>query len=700
MSQQNIYGNDESADPLTTTYGYDLADRLSNVDYPGDAQISYTYDVVGNRETETGIDPADGTTQINRTMQYDSLNRLQQILDSINPSADTVFDYDFSGNMISKAVGSQTMNYRYGVRNRLSAATDLVNSGEVVFDYDYNGMRTVKTSPAGEIRYIYDDGSLLSEYGTEPAHTDIRTYTYGRELVSVTDLQVPQSDPSYVRYALQDSLGSMTAFTDAQGDADSTRRYDAWGTITHQTGAADLPVGYTGHYLDDETGLLYFGARYYDSSLGRFITQDPITGNIMNPPSLHRYLYAYANPLRYVDLDGYESVEFLPILEERWNDFTAGIKENADNFAREQTAQLADLGFWALKHGLSEQNRAALESSEHFQYQSQAAQALAAGVPVSSVVWESLKGAAAAPINFVGSLTDMSMSSREKGKLLFDTLSSIHSFGRPAAGLARKPVAFINKTIKFAEKRILTKRLLSRRRVGSRYVPETNSYVRTMGDFAPADAKMLAGEFMKHRLVYSSGGLSATVSPKFYRMNMKANKSLGHLGYNAKPGKAAGDFDIHFSDMKPSRYRSMAGEINKKLTVDMLDELHDVLPIGMTDEILGAGTTKGITLMRHIRESAPHVIKKGRVQSTYLRDGIPLTSIEATAFNNGIKRSAGRYAPIFKNGKWVLRRPEEGFFIHRTLPEINIPPVQVGFGWNDLLGWGHDLSGLRGEGNE
>ena len=50
---------------------------------------------------------------------------------------------------------------------------------------------------------------------------------------------------------------------------------------------------------------LYANARYYDSEYGRFTTQDSFLGNHDNPPSLHRYMYAHANPGRYVDLTGH-----------------------------------------------------------------------------------------------------------------------------------------------------------------------------------------------------------------------------------------------------------------------------------------------------------------------------------------------------------------------------------------------------------
>src|SRR5205807_8029786 len=96
---------------------------------------------------------------------------------------------------------------------------------------------------------------------------------------------------------------------DETGGLKQSYQYDAWGRVRAQLGTSDNPRQYTGHYKDGETGLHYFGARYYDDETGRFLTQDPYLGEGKNPPSLHRYLYAYANPLRYVDLTGYQTEE-------------------------------------------------------------------------------------------------------------------------------------------------------------------------------------------------------------------------------------------------------------------------------------------------------------------------------------------------------------------------------------------------------
>jgi RHS repeat-associated protein len=64
------------------------------------------------------------------------------------------------------------------------------------------------------------------------------------------------------------------------------------------------PIGFTGYLKDPESGLYYAKARYYDPQIGRFTTQDPVEGIPMQPPSLHRYLYAYANPTTYTDPTG------------------------------------------------------------------------------------------------------------------------------------------------------------------------------------------------------------------------------------------------------------------------------------------------------------------------------------------------------------------------------------------------------------
>jgi RHS repeat-associated protein len=79
-----------------------------------------------------------------------------------------------------------------------------------------------------------------------------------------------------------------------------------WGMTT---GVANQK--FTGKERDSESGLDYFGARYYGSALGRFTSPDPTFLNVLrvvNPQRWNRYAYALGNPLRYVDPDGEEAI--------------------------------------------------------------------------------------------------------------------------------------------------------------------------------------------------------------------------------------------------------------------------------------------------------------------------------------------------------------------------------------------------------
>ena len=81
---------------------------------------------------------------------------------------------------------------------------------------------------------------------------------------------------------------------------------------TSQFGASDnVSQRFTGQERDSESGLDYFGARYYGSALGRFTSPDPTFLNIrkvFNPQRWNLYGYGVNNPLKFVDPDGNEAV--------------------------------------------------------------------------------------------------------------------------------------------------------------------------------------------------------------------------------------------------------------------------------------------------------------------------------------------------------------------------------------------------------
>lgn len=99
----------------------------------------------------------------------------------------------------------------------------------------------------------------------------------------------------------QDGLGSITSLEDSTGSPVSSFVYDAFGLRKNTTGNLSQPYRYTARDLDRETGAYYYRARYYDPSIGRFISADPIGFN----GGINFYQYAVNNPANLVDPTGW-----------------------------------------------------------------------------------------------------------------------------------------------------------------------------------------------------------------------------------------------------------------------------------------------------------------------------------------------------------------------------------------------------------
>jgi RHS repeat-associated protein len=113
--------------------------------------------------------------------------------------------------------------------------------------------------------------------------------------------------------------GSRTApttslTTSATGAIVASVKYFPFGTTRSATGTLDTDKLFTGQRLDD-TGLYYYNARYYDATIGRFISADTIVQDYMNPQTLNRYSYCSNNPLKYIDPSGHLNEEDYPASE-------------------------------------------------------------------------------------------------------------------------------------------------------------------------------------------------------------------------------------------------------------------------------------------------------------------------------------------------------------------------------------------------
>ncbi|WP_242993690.1 RHS repeat-associated core domain-containing protein, partial [Lachnotalea glycerini] len=76
------------------------------------------------------------------------------------------------------------------------------------------------------------------------------------------------------------------------------------------SGETDSPYGYNAEAVDTNTGLQYLRARYYNSSIGGFLTQDTDTGSLEDPLTQNLYTYTGNNPVNYVDPSGHSYHEY------------------------------------------------------------------------------------------------------------------------------------------------------------------------------------------------------------------------------------------------------------------------------------------------------------------------------------------------------------------------------------------------------
>ena len=259
----------------------DVVDIMLTVVHWGESceSASYTYDTMGNRLSMT---IPTGTI----TYTYDAADRLLNISDG------TTFTWDTNGNQLSKG----STNYTYDTANRLIQVAN--GTAVVQFTYDGDSKRTSKTVDGTSTSYLYDVNAILPVVLVETTGGADTLYTYGADLIAMTE---PGGIQSCYHY---DGLGSVRNLSNDTGAVIASYTYGAFGNQRLMKGSSDNAFKFTGEQTDDETGLIYLRARYYDPSVGRFISKDPFEGFDTQPQTLNRYPYAQNRPLVLTDPSG------------------------------------------------------------------------------------------------------------------------------------------------------------------------------------------------------------------------------------------------------------------------------------------------------------------------------------------------------------------------------------------------------------
>jgi RHS repeat-associated protein len=220
------------------------------------------------------------------------------------PSGLQSFTYDDDGNLTSDGV----WDYSYDAENRLTsmtATTAAVAGGfanqRLEFKYDYQSRRVSKLvlswngtgwTATSERRFLYDGWNLVAEFTLNSQLSTlnlVRTYTWGLDVAgSLTAtggagglLQIVDYPSGKTFLPTYDGNGNLAAIVNAgTGAIAAAYEYSPFGELLRaevkDTAIADNPFRFSTKYTDLETGLVYYGLRYYSPAVGRFINRDPI----------------------------------------------------------------------------------------------------------------------------------------------------------------------------------------------------------------------------------------------------------------------------------------------------------------------------------------------------------------------------------------------------------------------------------------
>jgi len=318
---------------LTNVFGYNAKSEVTRA-MMGDNTYGYDYDSIGNR-IQSAV--AVGSEQsFTNTYTANALNQYTQI-DLLPPPSSILPKYDLDGNIITNGVWS----YTWDAENRMVSAC---SNGLLLITnrYDDQSRRIAKIVSLGgtEIQrntFVYDGWNPIRELRVQGSGVSTNYYCWGPDLSGslqgaggVGGLQavivVGETPATY--YTCYDANGNITAYVDELGNAYAEYAYDAFGNTVSQSGdlASTFSHRFSTKYADDETGLYYYGYRYYAPGLGRWVNRDPlvdvgfiittvssdaISEFLVEPELVNVYLFVQNNSVDKLDYQGLTTIRMI-----------------------------------------------------------------------------------------------------------------------------------------------------------------------------------------------------------------------------------------------------------------------------------------------------------------------------------------------------------------------------------------------------
>ena len=284
------------------TYAYDALNQLIRENNPDTGKTYvYSYDTAENilsAKTYAYTTGALGTPLSEDVYAYTDVNWGDK-LTSYNGVS---FTYDVQGNPLTYYNGE---NYTFTWQNGRQLASTSKGTTNVTYKYNSDGIRYEKTVNGVVHKYYLNGSTITAE--TIVNGDDVTYIEYFYDTLGAHSFSLNGTMYFYIKNLQGDVMHIATA----DNTIVASYTYDAWGNIESVTGTlADTvgtinPIRYRGYYYDNETGLYYLNARYYDSEIGRFINADSLIAGIGG--STHGYnvfAYCFNNPVNMFDSAG------------------------------------------------------------------------------------------------------------------------------------------------------------------------------------------------------------------------------------------------------------------------------------------------------------------------------------------------------------------------------------------------------------
>lgn len=310
-------------DPNLTlaSFTYDANSRVETISRANGSTLTLTYDASGRLTLSTDLDINDNII-LKQAYHYDDKDRLvmEESLPVYSvqqnmPSVETM-SYGNGNQLLEKdgisfgKDGDGNILEAEGQALEFNARNQLIKAGDYRYSYNAEGHRISHTLSNGNNAPTFTSSFVISPHNTNLTQTlrkstsdeKIFDFIYGPQGLLA---QYNANEDTYYFFHY-DYRGSVVAITDSQGEVVARFGYQPFGQQYTIEGIFQTPFGYNGRdgVISDPNNLIYMRTRYYSPSQKRFISKDPLRGDVSDLGSLNRYAYVGGDPVNFIDPSG------------------------------------------------------------------------------------------------------------------------------------------------------------------------------------------------------------------------------------------------------------------------------------------------------------------------------------------------------------------------------------------------------------